>query len=102
MSDIRSLKPHTVNIMALTATASDETVREIIQDIGVLNPITVQVSPDKQNLLFGIQAVEGLEEVFLPIINQLRTKKMKFGCTISFANASLIAEVCMTCLAGAC
>jgi len=45
LSEVRSLVPHTVKVMALTATASDETIREIIRDVGMHNPALVQVSP---------------------------------------------------------
>ena len=84
MSEVRSLVPHTVKVMALTATASDETIREIIRDVGMHNPALVQVSPDKRNLLFGVRTVNQLEKAFLPIINLLKTERLNFGRTIIF------------------
>ena len=47
-SELRSLIPSSVNVMALTATASDTLISEIIKDTGMVNPYIVQVSPDKR------------------------------------------------------
>ena len=47
LSEPCSLIPTSVNIMALTATASDALISEIIKDTGMINPSIVQVSPDK-------------------------------------------------------
>ena len=41
--------------MALTATASDATIGHIICDVDMHNPVIIQVSPDKPNLLFGVK-----------------------------------------------
>jgi len=70
--------------MVLTATASDKTIREIIRDVGMHNPALVQVSPDKQNLLFGVRTVNQLEKAILPIIDQLKTERLNFGRTFIF------------------
>ena len=51
LSELRSLISPGINIMALTATASDATLACIVRDTGMMQPVIVQVSPDKQNLL---------------------------------------------------
>lgn len=33
---------------------------DIIHDVGMYNPIIIQVSPDKPNFLFGVKKVKGL------------------------------------------
>ena len=38
LSELRSLIPSSVNVMALTATASDTLISEIIKDTGMVNP----------------------------------------------------------------
>ena len=47
--------------MALTATstsdatASDATIGHITHDVGMHNPVIIQVLPDKSNFLFGVK-----------------------------------------------
>jgi len=81
---VRGLIPQHVNLMALTATASDITIGEIIHDISMYNPVVVQVSPDKPNLLYCVQKSEGLRNSFMPLIMLLKSKRLKFIRTIIF------------------
>ena len=45
---------------------------------------TIQLSPDKRNLLFGVHMVYQLEKAFLPIMDQLKTERLNLGRTIFF------------------
>ena len=76
--------PRNVNIMALTATASDATIRHIVHDVGMHNPVLVEVCPDKQNLLFGVRKVEGFREAFTPLVMLLKSRRLNFVRTIIF------------------
>ena len=75
--------------MALTATASDATMGHIIRDVGMHNPVIVQVSPDKPNLLFGVKKVKGLSEAFMPLITRLKAERLSFGRTIIFCQRQI-------------
>uniref|UniRef100_A0A1X7VJA5 DNA 3'-5' helicase n=1 Tax=Amphimedon queenslandica TaxID=400682 RepID=A0A1X7VJA5_AMPQE len=73
-----------VNIMALTATASDTLVSHIIHDTGMARPEIVSVSPNKENLCFGVQKILSMHETFTPLIQSLQLKRTNFRRTIIF------------------
>ena len=70
--------------MALTATASDTLISQIIKDTGMINPVIIQVSPDKRNLLFGVQHITSMYETFLPLIVSLKEQRIYFKRTMIF------------------
>ena len=76
--------------MALTATASDA----IIRDVGMHNPVSIQVSPDKPNLLFGVKKVKELREEFMSLITRLKAERLSFGCTLIFCQCQLDSVDC--------
>ena len=84
LSEICSLIPQNVNMMALTATASDATIRDIACDVGMHSPILVEVCPDKQKLFFGLRKVKGLRETFTSLVMYLKARRLEFSHTIIF------------------
>lgn len=83
MSEVGSLIPQHVNIMALTATAADSTMRGIMHDINMCNPVIVQVS-HKSNLLYSVEMVDSLRNSFGLLIMSLKSKRLEFIRTIIF------------------
>ena len=51
LGDVRSILSATVNIVALTATATKKLQEQICTSLKMRNPIVVSVSPDKNNPL---------------------------------------------------
>lgn len=51
---MRSLIPKTVNVMALTATATKTTRREVCKVLGMIKPSVVAVSPNKPNIKYEV------------------------------------------------
>lgn len=70
-----------VNIIALTATASDTLISHCIRDIGMIVPVIVQVSPVKDNLCYGVSEISSIED-FVPIVNSLKKERLSFKRTI--------------------
>ena len=95
LSELCSFVLH-ANIMALTATASDTTIKHIIKDTCMINPVMVQVSPNKVNIHFGERKILSAEEYFKPLAEQLKYNVLLL--IIIFASDSLIVECCTTCL----
>ena len=83
LAELRNLIPTSVNIMSLTATASSTSIAHIIRDSGMINPAIVQVSPDKRNLCFGVQAISSIDE-FLPLVMLLKEQRTQLKRTIIF------------------
>jgi ATP-dependent DNA helicase RecQ len=81
LKELRSLT--SVNIMALTATASDSLIEDVIRDIGMVEPDVIQVSPDKSNLCYGVKEINTFDE-FMPLVNSLREKRTTFEKTLIF------------------
>ena len=84
LSELHSLIPCDVHVMALTATASDTVVSHIIRDTGMINPVMIQISPDKKNLRFGVHYISSMEEVFMPLAMSLKRHRTSFKRTIVF------------------
>ena len=60
----------TVRVMALTATATKATRRDVIK---MVRPEVVAVSPNKPNIKYSATAnVRSLEETFAPLVEEVR------------------------------
>lgn len=55
LGELRSIVPSSVNIMALTATASHSTRTYIFRSLGMLEPAIVYVSPQKKNVVYSVR-----------------------------------------------
>lgn len=55
LGELRSIVPSSVNIMALTATASRTTRTFIFRSLGMLEPAVVYVSPQKKNMVYSVR-----------------------------------------------
>ena len=71
--------------MALTATATKKTRKEICKCLGMTDPVMVVKSPEKPNLVHSVCEKHGvIEEAFIPIVEELQWKRTKinvFCCT---------------------
>ena len=52
--DVRSLIPETVHIMALTVTAIKSTRHDKIKIMGMIQPTTVFISPNRENITYSV------------------------------------------------
>jgi ATP-dependent DNA helicase RecQ len=74
--------------MALTATASDSLISQIIGSTGMIDPIIILVSPNKQNLIYGMQEIVSIHK-FLSIIEVLRRERASFKRTIIYCQQQI-------------
>jgi ATP-dependent DNA helicase RecQ len=81
--ELRSIISSSVGIMALTATASDSLISGIIEDTGMLNPYIVQISPDKENLIYSCEEISSIDD-FRPLAESLQHDRMDFPRTIIY------------------
>ena len=73
---MRGLLPTEVRIMALTATATKSTRKEICKSLGLVDPVFVLRSPEKPNIIYNVVLkTSELEEVFAPLVEELRRKR---------------------------
>lgn len=91
LGEVRSLIPQHVHTMALTATATKSLRKCVCTTLGMHDPYLVTVSPDKTNLVFQVQSFESLERTFLPLIEELKLKRVSMERTIVYCQQQ---EVC--------
>ena len=83
LGDVRSLIPETVRIMALTATATKSTRRDVTKILGMVHPVVVAVSPNKPNIKYVVKGNPGtLEETFAPLVEEVRRRRTSMDRTI--------------------
>ena len=64
--------------MALTATATKTSQRDICKKLGMVNPFILSHSPNKQNIKYSIvKKNEGIEIAFAPLLEELKANRVK-------------------------
>jgi ATP-dependent DNA helicase RecQ len=85
LGEVRSLIPETVRIMALTATATKQSRRDICRTLGMIKPKVVSASPNKPNIKYIIVFKPGtLEETFAPLVEEVRRMRLNMERVIIF------------------
>ena len=85
LGEVRSLIPPTVNMMALTATATRLSCKDICCTLGMTNPAVVTVSPNRPNIKYSVCSNPGtIEETFTPLVHELQELRLTMGSTIFF------------------
>ena len=72
---MKSIIPEYVNVMALTATATVSTRKDIIKSLDMQNPVVVSVSPMKENIYYCVSKKVKVNESFLPICEKLASQR---------------------------
>ena len=70
--------------MALSATMSKSTRRDVSRILGMSKPVTIAKSPDKPNLVYSVIEKREMEEVFDSVIEELRAKRLQMEKVIVF------------------
>lgn len=84
LQEVSSLLPK-INIMALTATATQETRKSICRSLGLNKYVTISQSPNKPNIFYKVNMAEKeVECAFAPLLGELRLKRISTDRTIVF------------------
>ena len=68
----------TVNVMALTATATSSLKIEVEKLLGMKEPFEIILSPDKSNIIYSVSEIKGEmtnHPLFLYLVEELKTKR---------------------------
>jgi len=88
LGEVWSLIPESVHIMALTATATKKSRRDICKVLSMRNVSVIAVSPNKSNIKYSvIQKPASLEEVFAPLVERVKQKRTNMDRTIVFCRS---------------
>lgn len=76
--EVRSMMSSTVNVMALTATATSSLKIEVEKLLGMKEPFEIILSPDKSNIIYSVSKIKGEmtnHPSFLHLVEELKTKR---------------------------
>lgn len=79
IGEVRSLLPRSVNVMALTATATRKLRREVASTIGMTNELVISTSPCKANIMYGIATFSSIPGTFHPLVDRLLKERVGFS-----------------------
>ena len=96
VSILSSHFPHAL-IIALTATATLDMQKEIIESLGMSQPAVITVNPDRPNIYFASfsrpsRGSHKLLEILEPLTKELQTKRDNFPLTLIYGNLETISE----------
>ena len=74
--------------MALTATATTQLQKQIIMLLGMVDPVIVEVCPDKPNLMYSIQPFDP-DHTINDIVRELKDKRVQMDRTLIFCRRPL-------------
>ena len=84
VGELRSLVCESVNMMALTATATSAVQQEVERVLGMRKLTTVAISPSKANVYYCVRRSESMTEAFNPMLEQLRIMRCDFPRTLVY------------------
>ena len=85
MGELRGLLNTSVNMMALTATATKQTRKDICKSLAMVNPTMILKSPEKSNIVYKVFHKEcSMEETFASLTEELRKNRKNTDKTIIF------------------
>ena len=88
IGEIRSLIPPSVNVMALTATATVETRSYVCKQLGMIKPLIISRVPNRVNIMYEvIEKPDSLEASFEPLVNNLRKHRVEMDRTIIYCSS---------------
>ena len=84
LSEVQSIFPPTVNVLALTATATRGIWKDIQKILEVVDPPVITASADKPNVIFALCSYVSFEVSFGPVVEKLRSVRVSLGRTIIY------------------
>ena len=87
IGEVQCLVSSSVNIMALTATATIETFQVVSQRLSLHKPVIVAVSPNRGNIKLMVQPSKSLKEFAEAIAQGLKCDKTRYPKSVIFARS---------------
>ena len=84
LGELRSILPSSVNILAMTATATASLRRSVIKTLGMRNTLIVSENINKKNIIYSVLNFESLETSFSHMIKTLQKERTKMPKTIVY------------------
>lgn len=84
IGELRSLIPTSVNILALTATATTETFHIVVRRLAMSNPTLIALPPNRDNISYKVHAKVDINELVTLLCIELKAKRCAFPKTLIF------------------
>ncbi len=84
IGDLRSLLPTHVNVLALTATATEKTMEVVTQRLALRDLAIVALPPNRPNIMYRVQPLQSLEEITSAFSDNLRRQRIDYPKTVVF------------------
>lgn len=82
IGSVRSLMPIEVKVMALTATATCETLNVVIQRLSMENPTLISMPPNRDNIVYRVDSKTDIDCLTTSICSELTAKGDTFPKTV--------------------
>ena len=84
LGQLRSIVPENVHVMALTATATKDTLEVVISRLSLKNPVIIGLPPNRDNTMFRIKSLPTLEKFCTTLASDLQIHWTNFPKPIIF------------------
>ena len=89
ISEVRSLVPDGVRLMAVTATANKKSRKDIMKSLSMAGASVVAVTPNKPNVKYYVAHKPELEIAFAPMVAGIGQRSVQFPRTIVFCKTMM-------------
>lgn len=87
LGTVRSLVPTNVQVMALTATATRQTLDCVVERLSMKSPAVIGLSPEKDNITFNLNPAPTLYEFCSSLAKELRSQRNATPKTVVFCRS---------------
>ena len=84
IGEMRSLVDESVNVLALTATATKSLRSDVARILGMKNEMVVSISPCKKNIMYATGVMKSLSDTFTPMLHRLQQERVMYPRTIIY------------------
>lgn len=91
IGEVRSILPHAVNVMALTATATKSLRSSVSKTIGLISPYVMAVCPCKENLIYSVMKANNVNDSLQSLVEELKKQRAQMRRVIVYCRRI---EVC--------
>ena len=93
IGDLRSLLPKGVNILALTATATKETLGVVIERLSMHNITVVAMPPCQDNIYYKIKSGSDIQDFTDEIVKEFLQRRMNFVYVRSYKDCIIVYQL---------
>lgn len=95
IGELQSIIPDYVHMLALTATATKDTVQVVCSRLSLVDSVVIALPMDRSNLMLTVKEKPTIEEYCKQLSQDFNDKRMEYPKTIIFCHSYTMFQVCM-------